>query len=256
MAFESKDANRAGNYAQWRYRRGLRSWRATNRWLFAAFFGPIAVVGAVPLVFDLHLVAWCSGVITGVAIGGWMTLREWAPAYVANWQQGAEGERKTAKALKPLQRSGSRVFHDIQTGHGNYDHVLVGPAGVFLLETKNLGGIVEIRDGTPHLLRRHDPDVETPISRIRPTVVSAAVHLKKDIERRTGLRPWVQAVVVLWADFPEDLAEHDQCVYVHGTRLRAWLTSRPSAIGEDRVQRIADAIAALAAVAEGGWPAA
>jgi Nuclease-related domain len=168
------------------------------------------------------------------------------PAYIENWQRGAEGERKTAKVLKPLQRSGLHVFHDIQTGHGNYDHVLVGPTGVFLLETKNLNGIVEMRDGTPHLLRRHDPDAETPIKRMRPSVLSAAARLKQEIERQAGLRPWVQAVVVLWADFPEGLAEHDRCAYVHGSRLRAWLRSRPNRISEDRAERIADAVAALA----------
>jgi hypothetical protein len=137
-------------------------------------------------------------------------------------------------------------FQKGETGRGNYDHVLVGPTGVFLLETKNLDGIVEIRDGTPHLLRRHDPDAETPIKRIQRSVLSAAAQLKQDIERQTGLRPWVQAVVVLWTDFPEGLAEHHRCVYVHWSRLRAWLTSRPTTIGDDRAERIADAVAALA----------
>ena len=70
------------------------------------------------------------------------------PQYIQNWREGAEGERKTAKALKPLKRSGLRVLHDVQRRYGNYDHIAIARAGVFLLETKNLKGSVEVRTGS------------------------------------------------------------------------------------------------------------
>ncbi|HUB36190.1 MAG TPA: nuclease-related domain-containing protein, partial [Solirubrobacteraceae bacterium] len=59
-----------------------------------------------------------------------------------NWGLGAEGERRTERALRPLVRSGWSIVHDVEARYGNYDHIAVGPAGVFLLETKNLRGIV------------------------------------------------------------------------------------------------------------------
>jgi Nuclease-related domain len=46
-----------------------------------------------------------------------------------NWRVGAEGERATERALRPLERSGWRVFHDVQERYGNYDHIVVGRAG-------------------------------------------------------------------------------------------------------------------------------
>ncbi len=243
MLVGSNDAKAAGEYAQRRYERGLRSWRAKNRRLFAIFFGPLALTGAIVLVLGGHAFAWCAGAVSGISLGAWITLREEPPFYIERWLQGAEGERKTAKALKPLQRSGLlHVVHDIQTRYGNYDHVVVSEAGVFLLETKNLNGIVVRRDGVPHLLRWHDPDAHAPLKRIRSHVLSAAVQLKHDIEQRTGHCPWVQAVIVFWADFPEGIAEHGRCVYVHGTRLRAWLEGQQSKMSAASAERIASAI--------------
>jgi hypothetical protein len=57
---------------------------------------------------------------------------------------------------------------------------------------------------------------------------------------------WVQAVVVFWSDFPEQLVEDGKCVYIHGSRLKAWLAQRPEQLDPARVQEIATAIQRLA----------
>lgn len=53
---------------------------------------------------------------------------------------GYHGERIVAEALEELKSSGFRVFHDVPAGDTkdpfNIDHVLVGPTGVFAVETK------------------------------------------------------------------------------------------------------------------------
>lgn len=53
------------------------------------------------------------------------------------WQAGAAGERKVAQALRPLERQGWLIAHDLpkSTG-GNLDHLAAGPSGVFTIETK------------------------------------------------------------------------------------------------------------------------
>ena len=48
---------------------------------------------------------------------------------------GAIGEEATARALSGLHRFGYYVFHDVDAGRGNYDHVLIGPGGVFLVDS-------------------------------------------------------------------------------------------------------------------------
>lgn len=215
--------------------------------MFIVFLGPFVLLGIAAFVLDRHFLAWGGGVIAGAAIGAWVTLREEGPIYLLTWQQGAEGERKTGKALRPMERTGIRVFHDIPRARGNYDHIVVGRAGIFLLETKHFNGIVELRDGDLHLRRRHDPASDTSIERIRPQALAAAVHLKQEIEQRTGLRPWVQVVVVLWADFPEGVIEHGRCLVLHGSKLRPWLESQPSKISQSEAKQIAQAVADVAA---------
>jgi len=54
------------------------------------------------------------------------------------WHKGAEGEKLVAKKLNQLPED-YYVFNDvtIPTLKGNIDHVVVGPSGIFALETKN-----------------------------------------------------------------------------------------------------------------------
>jgi hypothetical protein len=237
---------KAGAYAQQRYRQGLRNYRARARWISAAIFGPFILAGLVILVIEGHPWSWIAGLATGGFAAAWSIIRDEPPAYVENWREGAEGERKTAKALKPLERSGLHLVHDVQLRYGNYDHIAVGRAGVFLLETKNPNGIVELRNGVPHLRRRLDPDADTRLAQIRPRALSAAARLKSDVEHRTGHRTWVQAVVVFWSDFPEGLVDDGRCIFVHGPRLAAWMQSLPNGLDQVKVEEIASAITHIA----------
>lgn len=53
-----------------------------------------------------------------------------------NLRLGYEGELVTAQELTKLMPEGNYVFHDFPAGKFNIDHVVVGPAGVFAVETK------------------------------------------------------------------------------------------------------------------------
>jgi len=69
---------------------------------------------------------------------------------VRSWGVGAEGERKTAAALEPLRAEGFVILHDRKvTGYGgNLDHLVIGPTGLWAVETKNLAGKVVIHGDT------------------------------------------------------------------------------------------------------------
>jgi Nuclease-related domain len=120
--------------------------------------------------------------------GGLVAVAMWAldepPGYIVKWGIGAAGERRTAKALRPLLRKGWRVTHDVQRAHENFDHILVGPPGVFLLETKVRSGTVRLEDGTLTIRYPDDPDevVTLRVSRRRCAAV------RKTCARCTGLR--------------------------------------------------------------------
>jgi hypothetical protein len=99
------EAPRAGGYAEQRYQRGLRAWRSRTRPILLVFLGPFIAAGFVGLVLDGHLLSWALGFACGVAVGVWLTMRDSPPRYVGNWHDGAEGERKTEKALRKLEKT-------------------------------------------------------------------------------------------------------------------------------------------------------
>ncbi len=184
--------------------------------------------------------------VFGIGTGVLIAIRESPPAYIENWKLGAEGERKTEKALASLERPRWLVLHDVECPRGNYDHIVVGAAGVFLLETKNLQGTVHMRDGEPHLRRRSDPEADKVCSWIRSAALGGAAELKKEIERRTGRRLWVQAVVVLWSGFEEGTHEDEKCVFLHGSRLLEWLSRRPDVLDTATTAELCAAVEAIA----------
>jgi len=58
---------------------------------------------------------------------------------IRNWRLGARGEQAVAESLADpkLAAAGYRAFHDVPgDGEWNVDHVVVGPGGLFVLETK------------------------------------------------------------------------------------------------------------------------
>jgi hypothetical protein len=171
-----------------------------------------------------------------------MTLRDDVPSYLQSWRLGAEGERKTHKVLASL---GWHVVEDVDCGRGNYDHVIAGAPGVFLIETKNLTGKVEVRDGEPWLIHRHDPEGERSLQGARTQAWRNSAAIRREIEQRCGLRQWVDAIVVFWSDFPQGIIEADRIAYVHGSKLRDWLVALPETLDADRLARIAGALAGL-----------
>jgi hypothetical protein len=69
------------------------------------------------------------------------------PNSITAWQTGAEGELRTGRLLEPLEREGFRILHDrkIPGSRANIDHIVIGPPGIFVVETKSLGGSLQIR---------------------------------------------------------------------------------------------------------------
>lgn len=66
------------------------------------------------------------------------------------WSAGADGERRVAAALGRLP-PGWHVHHDRLLrpgrGHTNLDHVVVGPSGIYLVDTKNWSGGTSVHKG-------------------------------------------------------------------------------------------------------------
>jgi Nuclease-related domain len=132
------------------------------------------------------------------------------------------------------------VVHDIQSVRANRDHVVVGPPGVFVLETKNLGGLASVADDRLKVRWRDAPDGGSYVldgvgNQVRGQ--AAALHAEF---RAAGVRPgWVQAVVVLWSDFEQQIVEAPNTLWVHGSRLAGNLAARDVRLSDLQIAAIA-----------------
>ena len=79
----------------------------------------------------------------GDRIGGVVLALTDEPQSTRAWAVGARGEEKLAEAL-----DGFTVLHDrrVPGTRGNIDHVVVAPAGVFVVDAKRYEGRIEIRN--------------------------------------------------------------------------------------------------------------
>lgn len=108
------------------------------------------------------------------------------------FRKGAEGEGLTAATLSELPDSYS-VFHDLTHPSigGNIDHIVVGPTGVFALETKNWRGMVTLSgQGTLTVDGQHDKTQDG------KAILGRSLNLKKKIEALSNINLFVQAVMV------------------------------------------------------------
>jgi hypothetical protein len=76
---------------------------------------------------------------------GWGLRFQPSPDAVA-WRRGAAGERRTAQLLGPLERHGWAILHDLAVprSQANLDHLLIGPGGVFVIDSKHYRGRLQL----------------------------------------------------------------------------------------------------------------
>jgi hypothetical protein len=87
---------------------------------------------------------WLAGL--AVAAGAAWRLRFRASQPTRAWRDGARGERATARRLRRLEHHGYTVLHDLQVpgSHANLDHLAIGPAGVFVIDSKYYRGALQL----------------------------------------------------------------------------------------------------------------
>lgn len=84
--------------------------------------------------FDGNAIFIALLILVGLSWSLWTTLKILRTVSIT--RRGLEGELATAQLLTPLLADGWQLFHDLPMKRGNIDHVLVGPTGVYAIETK------------------------------------------------------------------------------------------------------------------------
>jgi hypothetical protein len=220
---------RAGGFASERDERGR---RRSGRAPLAAALGPFLVASLAVVLVTGSVIPWLAGSVCGAVLTLWILCHDSPPPHV---EDRLRAERRTARELDGLEAAGWHVVHDVAARYGRHDHVGVGPSGLFLVETSDSRALSQR-------------------AAVRLRVLAAAARLKEDLQERTGCRTWVQAVVVLWCDFPAGVVHDGRCVYVHGTRLRSWLEEQPLRFDPASVAELGAAVDGVA-VAAGATPA-
>jgi hypothetical protein len=122
------------------------------------------------------------------------------------WSQGAEGEEVVGEILEGLVADGWQVIHDVSLGRGNIDHVVVGPGGLFTVETKSRRG---------RLL----------LDNLDPKMLAQSYGEKKLLERITGME--VGALLVFSHAYVIDkVPAKRRGVTILPARMLAWYFSR------------------------------
>ena len=138
---------RPGGSAQARWRR-LRSaewaaWIRTLPWRVTV----ILAIGAGGGILGSQLAPRQGLVVAALAVAAasWGLRFRATPDAVA-WRRGAAGERRTARLLGPLERHGWAVLHDLAVpgSRVNIDHLVIGPGGVFVIDSKQYRGRLQL----------------------------------------------------------------------------------------------------------------
>src|SRR5690348_8851726 len=136
------------------------AWGPTSLLLFPV---AVSVIGAVKLLEHHHL------------------------PVVQRWARGATGEETVGAALDELQPEW-RVLHDYSTGRGNIDHIVVGPGGLFTVETKSHAWVRRIEPSwlkQAYAQSKHMEEITT--RRFTPLLVFSRARITKPGARHRGV---------------------------------------------------------------------
>src|SRR5688572_30261353 len=162
-----------------------------------------------------------------------------------NARLGMRGEQAVAEALNEVADVGYRAFHDLQSdGTWNIDHVVVGPQGIFLIETRARRRYarknqqprhVVIYDGRA-LIFPSGTDIDA-----LPQVQRNASWLTNFLARRTCEVVHVHPFIVIPGWYTETKGNFPVKV-MNTTYLRTHLRNQPKTIDPAQVQRIIGAL--------------
>ena len=139
---------------------------------------------------------WHDPVFMGsdiVVLAAILAIYRWVLPLVDRHDRGATGEEQVGGILEGLSRRGGwRVIHDANLGHGNVDHIAIGPAGVFTVETKSHPGPVRVGRVHGAILAQAQAErrlVEQVTGiQVEPLIVYSRAWVDRPLARRKGVR--------------------------------------------------------------------
>jgi Nuclease-related domain len=143
------------------------------------------------------------------------------------------GERRTARLLNALERQGWAVLHDLAVprSRANIDHLVIGPGGVFVIDSKQYRGRLQL-DPTGRLWHGRYP--------LAPTL--RTVSFEADQAALVLTDPDVVVVPVMavhGAQVPWGKVVMNGVPVVSARRLPSMLRELPGVLGPERIAALA-----------------
>jgi len=154
--------------------------------------------------------------------------------------RGARGEEHVGSLLDAIAGPSWRVIHDASMGRGNIDHIVIGPPGVFTIETKSHPGPVRVgrvHGGTIEQARAQSRAIATVTGTgVEPLLVFSRAWVDRPMARRKGVRVVPARMLVGHLERRPTVLTREEIGRAHERVARALLEhqARERAAGERR----------------------
>lgn len=136
------------------------------------------------------------------------------------------------------------MIHDLTTPFGNVDHVVIGPSGAYIIDTKNWKGIVGA-DGNSELLLNGKPTQKPEVKNLSRTIM----RIKDKIKVLSALDPYVQGVLAFpsaWIEAKWGTTGYVHCVKEEQLYDYIVENKRSKKLNKKEIESISQAFLALA----------
>ncbi len=171
--------------------------------------------------FGLHDKAFLGSEVALLA--SMFVISRYVMPLVERRDRGATGEEQVGGLLEEMADDGWRVIHDASLGRGNVDHILIGPPGIFTIETKSHPGPVRVAG-------------------VHGATFSQAQAQRRAIERVSGVQ--VEPLIVFsraWVDRP--MARRKGVRVVPARMLVGHLGRLPARLSSEEIERASALVA-------------
>jgi hypothetical protein len=191
--------------------------------------------------------------LTAIALAaiGWASFKvRRARSTVERLKLGLDSEREVADALEQLRDRGYRVFHDIPGPGFTAGHLLVGPHGLFLVETRTrprpARGVGRIRYDGETLTVGGEPGDRDPIQQ----AMAQARWVADLVSDSSGRNCFVRPVMLFPGWFVERLAKTTSVWVLNPKMLPVVVDREPTRLGPEEIQRFASHVSQYLASGE------
>ena len=185
---------------------------------------PLGFVALANLILNSTDQGFLWGFGTGASVALYLGCHYLAiPDWIENYRLGADGESGPLVCCAGWRTSRGACITALRSGRAIDDHIVLGPRGIFMLDTKCRSGHISVDSG--QLVIRRNLNARPKREALASTSTRRATELAEMIACDTHYRPWVQSAIVIWGEFDEAVTESEGVTFLHGEQLIAWLTT-------------------------------